>query len=114
MNLLKTLLGAAVVVSAQMALAAPPSIMVLPEKNWCIEHGYTKTVKDKVYPDYEKAIGDKEFRSVNTAFQQLFAERGFPMVDARARKTIWTMLWTKLLKVPNPVRAQGQTLSMNS
>ena len=85
MNLLKTLLGAAVVVSAQMALAAPPSIMVLPEKNWCIEHGYTKTVKDKVYPDYEKAIGDKEFRSVNTAFQQLFAERGFPMVDATAQ-----------------------------
>lgn len=85
MNLLKTLLGAAVVVSAQMALAAPPSIMVLPEKNWCIEHGYTKTVKDKEYPDYEKAIGDKEFRSVNTAFQQLFAERGFPMVDATAQ-----------------------------
>ena len=86
MNLLKTLLGAAVVVSAQMALADPPSILVLPEKNWCIEHGYTKTVKEKTYPDYEKALGDKEFRSVNTAFENLFTERQFPLVNASSQQ----------------------------
>lgn len=86
MNLLKTLLGAAVVVSAQMALADPPTILVLPEKHWCIEHGYTQEVNGKTVADPKKAIGDKEFRSVNTAFESLFVGRGFPLVNASAQE----------------------------
>ena len=36
----KILAGTCMVLSAQTLLAAPPKLMIVPDKTWCIEKGY--------------------------------------------------------------------------
>lgn len=87
----KILMGAAAVVLAtQSLMAAPPKLMILPDKTWCVEKGYAtetqRNGKTVVREDYDRALIDKDFVNVSLAIKQIMAERGFPMVDALAQQ----------------------------
>lgn len=82
--------GAAIVLSLPSALAAPPKLMILPDKTWCQEKGYVTQTERKgktiVREDYDRALIDKDFHNVSLAIKQIMAERGFPMVDALSQQ----------------------------
>lgn len=56
--------------------AMKPTIMVVPEKAWCINHGYTKNGKQ---PDYEKALLNNDVLNVITKMGSIMEERGYPL-----------------------------------
>lgn len=84
-----TFLGIAAL-TLQTAVAAPPSLTILPDKTWCVEKGYViKSVRngqEVVREDYNKALIDKDFVNVASAIQQIMAERGFPVGDANQQQ----------------------------
>lgn len=89
----KLLMGAAtVVLASQTMLAAPPKLMIMPNRTWCKEKGYVietqRNGKNVVSIDYDKALDDKDFHNVQTAIAQIMAERNFPVVDAKAQQEI--------------------------
>lgn len=85
----KILISASCLISTIGAMAAPPKLMILPDKTWCMEKGYVtetqRNGKPVVREDYDKALIDKDFQNVSLAIKQIMAERGFPMVDALAQ-----------------------------
>ncbi len=90
-TVMKLMMGAAAtIISAQFALAAPPKLMILPDKTWCVEKGYvTETMrngKKVVREDYDRALIDADFKNVQLAINQIMAERGFPLVDALSQQ----------------------------
>lgn len=89
-NISKLILFGAAFCCAEMAMAAPPKLMVLPDKTWCVEKGYfTETErngKTRQTEDYDKALIDKDFVNVQTVIAQAMAERGFPLVSAAAQQ----------------------------
>ena len=80
----------ALIIGDNVAQAAPPSIMIVPDKQWCLEKGYfTETEhngKKRQKEDYERAMGDSDFHNVELAINQIMAERGFPMISAGAQQ----------------------------
>ena len=56
--------------------AMRPTIMVVPEKAWCVNHGYTK---DGKFPDYEKALLNSDVLNVITKMGGIMEERGYPL-----------------------------------
>lgn len=88
-TLTKALLCAAAFCSFEAAVAAPPTLLVLPDKTWCIEKGYIieseRNGKVKQTEDYDKALVDKDFVNVQTAIASVMADRGFPLVSAAAQ-----------------------------
>lgn len=89
-NISKILLGFAAFCCTEAAVAAPPKLIILPDKTWCVEKGYYTEVerngKTRQYENYDKALIDKDFVNVQTAIAQAFAERGFPLVSAAAQQ----------------------------
>lgn len=88
-NILKYLAAAAVLTSSVIAVAAPPKLMLLPDKSWCISKGYItestrngKTVKDE---NFDEALYDNDFVNVKTAIHGIMQENNFPLVDAAAQ-----------------------------
>lgn len=82
--------AAAAIMVSQFALAAPPKLMILPDKTWCVEKGYVtetqRNGKTVVREDYDRALIDSDFKNVQLAINQVMAERGFPLVDALAQQ----------------------------
>lgn len=58
--------------------AMKPIIMVVPEKAWCINHGFTRD-DDPNSPDYEKALRDDDVLNVITKMGAIMQERGYPL-----------------------------------
>ncbi len=90
-NISKILFVSAVSLSSALAaFAAAPRIMIVPDKTWCTEKGYIieHNRNGKVIPreDYDKALIDKDFKNVQLAIAQVFAERGFPVVSGEAQQ----------------------------
>ncbi len=56
--------------------AMKPTIMVVPEKAWCINHGYTKNGGQV---DYEKALLNNDVLNVITKMGGIMEERGYPL-----------------------------------
>lgn len=56
--------------------AQKPVIMVVPEKAWCINSGYSKDGRNV---DYEKALLNNDILSVITKMGDIMAERGYPL-----------------------------------
>lgn len=86
----KFLIGAFAAVSmCPVMLAAPPKLMIVPDKTWCVEKGYVtetqRNGKTVVREDYDRALIDKEFHNVSMAIKQIMADRDFPVVDALAQ-----------------------------
>ncbi len=84
----KILLGLISLTCAGVASAAEPTVMVLPDKPWCISKGYVveserngKTIQRE---DYDKALVDTEFDNVRKAIQQIMEDRGFPVTNPNA------------------------------
>lgn len=79
-----------IVFVSQFALAAPPKLMILPDKTWCVEKGYTtetqRNGKTVVREDYDRALIDPDFQNVQLAIAQVMAERQFPIVSALAQQ----------------------------
>lgn len=92
MKLISKLLfgGIAAVLASQFVFAAPPKLMILPDKTWCVEKGYTtetqRNGKTVVREDYDRALIDPDFKNVQLAIAQIMAERNFPLVDALAQQ----------------------------
>lgn len=88
-NLLKTLGVSLAMVSGISAYAAPPTIMVLPDKVWCNSQGYVETInangKQRIVEDYGKAFLDSELKNVTTAINSLMQDRNFPLKDYAAQ-----------------------------
>lgn len=86
---LKTTLAIAALAAAAAMQAAPPTIMVLPDKVWCNSQGYVSQVnangRNRVVEDFDKAFLDSELKNVTTAINGLFQERGFPLKDFAAQ-----------------------------
>lgn len=87
----KIILGIFVgLLSTQIAGAAEPKLMIVPDKTWCQEKGYVtetqRNGKTIVREDYDRALIDKDFVNVSLAIKQIMAERGFPVVDALAQQ----------------------------
>lgn len=90
-NFVKTALNVALATFAiQSLMAAPPKLMILPDKTWCVEKGYVtetqRNGKTIVREDYDRALIDKEFHNVSLAIKEIMAQRGFPMVDALSQQ----------------------------
>lgn len=89
-NILKIALGALFLASTQAAVAAPPTMMLVPDKTWCIEKGYVNETmrngKKIVREDYDRALVDKDFSNVSLAIKQVFAERGYPIIDSSSQQ----------------------------
>lgn len=86
----KIFLAAVCATVAAISFAAPPKLMIVPDKAWCVEKGYIitserngKTIQRE---DYDKAMVDKEFVNVRLAINQIMAERGFPLVNQDAQQ----------------------------
>ena len=60
-----------------------PTIMVVPEKAWCINHGYVRDDNPKS-PDYEKALLNNDVLNVVTEMGGIMAERGYPLKNLRS------------------------------
>ena len=58
--------------------AQKPVIMVVPEKQWCIQNGYVQDTNPKV-PDYEKALLNDDVLNAITKMGGLMEERGYPL-----------------------------------
>jgi hypothetical protein len=56
--------------------AQKPIVMVVPEKAWCIQKGYTKDGKTV---DYEKALLNNDVLNAVTRMGAIMAERGYPL-----------------------------------
>lgn len=56
--------------------AMKPTIMVVPEKSWCINNGYTK---DGRQPDYQKALLNNDMLNAITKMGGIMEERGYPL-----------------------------------
>jgi hypothetical protein len=61
--------------------AAKPVIMVVPDKNWCIENHYTS---EDGAPDYRKALANKEMAGAMVAMANIMQQREYPMQDLEA------------------------------
>lgn len=59
-----------------------PTIMVVPEKAWCINQGYVRKDNPKS-PDYEKALLDNDVLNVVTEMGGIMADRGYPLKNLR-------------------------------
>lgn len=64
--------------------AKKPTIMVVPSKTWCSEHGYMREFDNQGtiirIPDYQRALDEnKELKAVIGAIGNLMAERGFEL-----------------------------------
>lgn len=82
-------MGAAAIFSVQSVMAAPPKLMVVPDKTWCVEKGYiieTERNGKKIQrEDYDRAFVDSDFKNVQLAIAQIMAERNFPVVSGEAQ-----------------------------
>lgn len=58
--------------------AQKPVIMVVPEKAWCINNGFTRDDNPKA-PDYEKALLNDDVLNVITKMGGIMEERGYPL-----------------------------------
>ena len=56
--------------------AQKPVVMVVPEKAWCIQQGYTK---DGSTVDYSKALLNNDVLNAVTRMGAIMADRGFPL-----------------------------------
>lgn len=63
--------------------ALKPIIMVVPEKAWCINHGFVRNDNPKV-PDYEKALLNDEVLNVVTKMGGIMQERGYPLKNLQS------------------------------
>jgi hypothetical protein len=78
-SLLLLFLCAVCAVSCMVAqTAAKPTIMVVPDKNWCIQNHYTTADGT---PDYRKALGDRDLSGAMAAMGNIMAQRHYPLVD---------------------------------
>lgn len=70
----------AVIVNAQETTrrVMKPTIMVVPEKSWCIQKGYTYSQNRDVV-DYERALLDNDVLNVITRMGGIMEERGYPL-----------------------------------
>lgn len=69
--------------------AAPPTLMVLPDKTWCKQQGYVDAInkqgKTRYVEKFEEAfLGSTDLKNVKTTINKLFSKFGFPLVDAEA------------------------------
>lgn len=85
----KILTGACALFSLQTLSAAPPKLMIVPDKTWCVEKGYIieteRNGKVRQSEDYDKALVDPDFKNVQMAIAQIMAERDFPVVSAESQ-----------------------------
>ncbi len=58
--------------------AQKPTIMVVPEKAWCINQGFVSDSDNKI-PDYEKAMLNNDVLNVITKMGGIMEERGYPL-----------------------------------
>lgn len=58
--------------------AMKPTIMVIPEKSWCINNGYVKS-ESPLEADYEKAVLNDDVLSVITKMGGIMEQRGYPL-----------------------------------
>lgn len=77
------------IISFQSVMAAPPKLMIVPDKTWCIEKGYVieseRNGKKVLREDYDRAFVDSDFNNVQLAIAQIMAERNFPVVNGQAQ-----------------------------
>lgn len=77
------------IISVQYVMAAPPKLMIVPDKTWCIEKGYVieseRNGKKVLREDYDRAFVDSDFNNVQLAIAQIMAERNFPVVNGQAQ-----------------------------
>lgn len=77
------------IISFQYVMAAPPKLMIVPDKTWCIEKGYVieseRNGKTVLREDYDRAFVDSDFNNVQLAIAQIMAERNFPVVNGQAQ-----------------------------
>ncbi|MDE7381169.1 MAG: hypothetical protein K2N03_03455 [Muribaculaceae bacterium] len=81
MNIKNLILTAVMAVSSLSLFAGePPTIMLLPDKTWCKEHGYGKTEerrgKERFVENYDNAFLDPTLTSVVTRLEGYFGSMG--------------------------------------
>lgn len=88
-NLLKYIAAAAVLASSVTAIAAPPTVMLMPDRSWCLSKGYFteekrngRLVKEV---NFDEALYDSDFVNVKAAIHGIMQENNFPLVDAAAQ-----------------------------
>lgn len=69
--------------------AKKPSIMIVPDDDWCFNNGFTKTIDNqgyvKEYPDYMAALQrHSDLNQVITKIEGLMASRGFPLKNLKS------------------------------
>lgn len=81
------LLASVIAMTAFGTYAAPPRLMVLPDRTWCSNNGFLQTIekqgKKRYIEQYDEAfMRSADLKNVKTTINKLFADRGFPLEDA--------------------------------
>ncbi len=80
-KIFKIALMAIAITTSQVAVAAPPTIMVLPSQDWCYANGYT--IENSIDEDFEKAFLDQDLNEALTVINGLMQNYNIPIVDYR-------------------------------
>lgn len=86
---IKLIAGSAFLLTVFAVQAAPPTLMVLPDKTWCVQNNFVNRVqkqgKTRIIEQFEEAfVGSTDLKNVKTTINKLFSKFGFPLVDAEA------------------------------
>lgn len=94
MNTLKNLLGVmcGAVCAMSLSAGAPPTVMIVPDKTWCNEHGYVFTSerngRTRITENYDAAFLDKDLTNVKVQLNALMKDNGLEAKDQQAASEI--------------------------
>lgn len=85
---LKIVMAAAMLVSAAAVYAAPPQLLLMPDRAWAKEMGYGslqgKQGKEKYIMNLPQCWDNVDYKNVSAQLKSLFQTYGFPILDAQA------------------------------
>lgn len=71
---------AALAFTSEGQVAKKPSLMVVPSRSWCVQHGFMEDFNGEQIPDYRRAFDETpELNLVVAKIGQMMSERGFDL-----------------------------------
>ncbi len=88
-KIFKIAMMAIAITTSQMAVAAPPKIMILPDKVWCNANNYVikeeLNGRTRITENFDEAFLDANLRNAIATINGLMQDRQFPLVDFGAQ-----------------------------
>lgn len=90
--------------------ATKPTIMVMPDGEWCMRKGYVMKVGDQYYPDYKTALQEEYYLSTFiSSIGEIFIDQEFPLTNLSA--VLEAAETDKAIKIASSGRNTGADLA---